>query len=183
MRVAANTAVLSFAALAVSGVAAEHLPNAASTAGRVLLPRDTPVVLMATREIRSDAVVAGTVFPLRVDRPVRIGTLIVVPVGTPAFGEVVAAKGSRTLGRNGALAVRLSYIQLGDARIALSGDLAARGRSVSPALTVRVAGPVGLFHPGNNARVKAGDLLTGVVAEDVTLDLATDPIRRIMPTP
>lgn len=151
------------AALAASGGNAGPQPP-------IVIPRDTPVVLMATREVRSDEVAPGTVFPLRVDQPVRVGGMVVVPVGTPAFGEVMTARGARRLGRVGVLEVRLSHIQLGDLRIPLAGERSARGHGGAPlALTVKLAGPIGLMHRANNAKIKAGDLLDGFVAEDVTL--------------
>lgn len=146
----------------------------------VVLLRDTPVVLLAPSEVRSDKAAAGTLFKLRVQQPISVGGDVVVPVGTTAFGQVVSAQGSGGLGKNGTMDVKLRYIQLGDARIPIEGEKAAKGVGAgSAAMAVLFVGVTGLFHRGNNAKIKAGELLSGFVSEDVTLDLSATPARRV----
>jgi hypothetical protein len=146
----------------------------------VLLPRDTPVELMATAEVSTANVSSGTRFRLRVNRPVAVGGRTVLPVGTMGFGEVVSAVDAGGLGRSGRMEARLLHIELGNAQIPLEGTTSAKGTGAGSAgVAVALAGIVGLFHRGNNAKIKAGELIHGFVAEDVLLDFSATPVRRL----
>lgn len=153
-------------------VAAAMAPTARPAA--VLLPHDTPVELMATAEVSTASALPGTVFKLRVNKPISLDGKVVVPVGTPAFGEVVAATDSGGLGKSGRMSARLLHIQLGEARIPLEGDIQAKGTgagSAGVAFAISL-NPMALFHRGNNAKIKAGEILAGFVSKDVVLDLS-----------
>lgn len=145
----------------------------------VLLPQDTPVALMAIAEVNTDKARPGDLIRFRVHQPIRVGDRIVVPAGTPAFGTVVSASDSGGLGKSGRMTARLLNIQLGDAAIPLEGDMAAKGTGAGSAgVAVLFTGLAGLFHRGNNAKIKAGEIVAGFVAGDVALDL-TGPRPRL----
>ena len=150
-------------------------PAPAARPAAVLLPHDTPVELMATAEVSTATAKPGTVFKLRVNKPVSLDGKVVVPVGTPAFGEVVTATDSGGLGKSGHMSAHLLHIQLGEARIPLEGDTQAKGTGAGSAGVAFVASlfnPLTLFHRGNNAKIKAGEILAGFVSKDVALDLS-----------
>jgi hypothetical protein len=148
----------------------------------ITIPRDTPVSLMAVNEVSTAKSGAGLRFKMRVNEAIIINGTAVVPVGTPAVGEVLAATDSGGLGKSGKMTAKLLHISLGEAEIPLEGDKTAKGSGAGSAgLAVVFAGPLGLFHRGNNAKIKAGELLSGFVSEDVTLDLDAKPIKRIKP--
>lgn len=150
----------------------------------ILVPRDTPVVLMAVSEVSTATALSGMRIRLRVHQPILIGGKIVVPVGTPAFGTVVTAEDSGGLGKSGRMTARLQYIRLGDADIPLDGDLSAKGTGAGSAgVAVLFTGVVGLFHRGNNAKIKAGEIVSAFVSEDVLLDFASSPVKRVAPLP
>lgn len=149
----------------------------------VLIRRDTPVVLMAISEVSTATAAAGTRIKLRVQQPLSVDGRIIVPVGTPAFGTVVAAEDSGGLGKSGRMTARLQHIRLGDAEIPLDGDVSAKGTGAGSAgVAVIFTGVVGLFHRGNNAKIKAGEILSAFVSEDVLLDLTSTPIKPVAPT-
>jgi hypothetical protein len=146
----------------------------------ITIPRDTPVNLMAVNEVSTAKAVAGTRFKLRVNEAIIINGKVVVPVGTAAFGEVLTAQDSGGLGKAGNMTSKLLHITLGDVEIPLEGDKSAKGTGAGSAgVAVIFAGVAGLFHRGNNAKIKAGELLSGFVSEDVTLDLDAKPIKRV----
>lgn len=166
----------SFAQTAAPVVEAAPAPQAS----RIVIPRDTPVSLMAINEVSTAKTGAGARFKMRVHEAIIINGTVVVPVGTPAFGEVLTATDSGGLGKSGKMTAKLLHISLGDAEIPLEGDKAAKGTGAGSAgVAVIFAGVAGLFHRGNNAKIKAGELLSGFVREDVALDLDTKPIKRI----
>jgi hypothetical protein len=171
----------------VSAESVESVPAEGSAAAPVPLPvtptllkRDTPVELMATKEISTADASPGTRFKLRVNHPILAAEKIVVPAGAWAFGEVVTAEDSGGLGKSGRMTARLLYLQLGDAQVPLEGQTSAKGTGAGSAgVAVLFTGVVGLFHRGNNAKIKAGELLNGFVSEDIWLDLAANPIQRV----
>lgn len=184
-----NQLVAAFAAFVASGaalaqpvtensmppmaVATEPAPPAST-----MLRRDTPIEMMATSEIRSDLAPAGTRFKLRVNKPVTVDGQTVVPVGAWAYAEVTAAKASGGLGHSGTMSTKLLYVQVGDVQIPLEGDSSTKGTGAGSAGVAILFTWAGLFHRGNNAKIKAGEIVSGFVGEDVALDLTAQPIRR-----
>lgn len=166
---------LTLAALVVAVPAPAHGP-AAST---VKIPRDTPVELMAPREISTADASAGDIFKLRVNKAITVDGRTVVPVGTLAFGQVVSARDSGGLGKSGRMTATLRYIQLGAAEIPLEGETSAKGTGAGSAgVAILFTGLAGFFHRGNNAKIKAGEILVGFVAADTALDLSGPTPRR-----
>jgi hypothetical protein len=169
--------IFALACLAASGAVAQ----APADEKLVLVPRDTPVELMATTEVSTATARPGMRVRLRVNRPVVVGGRMVIPVGTPAYGEVLEATDAGGLGKSGQMRARLTHLQLGEARIPLDGETSSMGRGAgSPAVAVAFGGVLGLFHRGNNAKIKAGELIAGFVAEDVTLELSGAVPRRVV---
>lgn len=151
-------------------------PPARSTI--LTLAQDTPIELMATAEVNTDDAKPGTIFKLRVNKAVEQEGRIVVPVGAPAFGQVITATDAGGLGKSGRMTARLLHLRLGDAEVPLEGQTSAKGASAGSAgVAFLFSGVMGLFHRGNNAKIKAGEILSGYVARDVALDLS-GPITR-----
>lgn len=167
---------------AIGLVASGAVAETDASGQRVLIPRDTPVELMATAEVSTATARPGMRFKLRVNRPVMIDGRIVIPVGTPAYGEVLDANDAGGLGKSGQLSARLTHVQFGDAVLPLEGETSSSGRGAgSPAVAVAFGGLIGLFHRGNNAKIKAGEIVAAFVAEDVALDLSGATPRRATP--
>jgi hypothetical protein len=144
----------------------------ASTQQSVMLAEDTPVELMATAEVSTADSAPGKLFKLRVNKPIFLDGRVVVPVGTPAFGQVVSAVDAGGLGKSGRMTARLLNMRVGDAEIPLTGEMSAKGTGAGSAgVAVLFTGAMGLFHRGNNAKIKAGEILMGYVAHDVSLNL------------
>jgi hypothetical protein len=165
---------------AMFAAADQTVPVAQPVAATVTIPQDTPVELMATVEVSTANVTPGTRFKLRVNQPIAIDGRTIVPVGAWAIGEVLTAKGSASLGKSGQMTARLLYLQLGDVQIPLEGDVKEKGRGAGSAGSAfLLAGWVGLFHRGNNAKIKAGEIVMAFVSKDVVLDVS-GPTARLM---
>lgn len=163
--------LLAAAALQAGNGVSAAAPAPAPTIVRV--KRDTPVELMAVNEVSTASVTPGTVFKLRLNRAIAIDGRTVIPVGTPAFGEVTAAQGAGALGHAGTMSARLVRIQFGDASIPIEGQIGEQGTGAGSAgVAILFTGVVGLFHRGNNAKIKAGEIVAGFVSDDVALDLS-----------
>jgi hypothetical protein len=162
--------------------AAAPVQAATPAAAPVLLAQDTPVELMAVSEVNTDDAKPGHIFKLRVNRAVSVDGRVVVPVGAQAFGQVLTATDAGSLGKSGRMTAKLLHLRLGEAEVPLEGQTSAKGTGAgSTGVAVIFSGWMGLFHRGNNAKIKAGEILNGYVAEDVLLDLSA-PIARRAPT-
>jgi len=168
--------------VAVLGAQPMELPRAAmpTAAATIRIDHDTPVELMALSEVSTADAKPGTIFKLRVNRAIQVDGRTIIPVGAPAFGQVIEAVDSGGLGKSGRMTAKLLGIRLGDAEIPLDGETSAKGTGAGSAgMAVLFTGVVGLFHRGNNAKIKAGEILTGFVSEDVVLDLSQPSPKRI----
>lgn len=180
--IAAFIPVLAFAQVAgTSGpLSPEIQAQAPASISSVLLKHDTPVQLMGVSEITTANVVAGNRFKLRVNQPIVVDGRTIVPIGATAFGTVLTAHDSGGLGKSGEMTTRLLHIQLGDAQIPLEGEQSAKGTGAGSAgVAVLFTGVAGLFHRGNNAKIKAGEIVSGFIAEDVELDLSGPVAKRV----
>jgi len=137
----------------------------------LLLRRDTPIHFMVVSEVTTKTHLAGHRFKLRVDKPVMIDGVTVIPVGATPWGEVLMAKKSGNVGKAGSLEAKLLYVESGGLQIPVSGTNAAKGASGGgeTALGILALGPLGLFAKGNNAKIKAGELMTGFVEQDTEI--------------
>lgn len=154
--------------------------QAVPTQKLVTLKRDTPLDLIATREISTASMKQGDLFELAVNQPVVIDGVKVIPFMTKATGEITYAAKAGGLGQNGSMSARLLYLTLGETRIPIQGDFSNEGGGAGSASMAMVfAGVVGLFHRGNNGKIKAGDHVPAFIAEDVVLDVSAAPARRV----
>lgn len=142
------------------------------TATVSILRQDTPVELMATAEVNTDKARPGDLIRFRVNRAIEINGRVAVPLGTPAFGEVTSAKDAGGLGKTGRMTAKLLRIQLGEVAIPLEGEMAAKGTGAGSAgVAILLTGIAGFFHRGNNAKIKAGEIVAGFVGSDVVLSV------------
>lgn len=137
----------------------------------LILKRDTPIHFMVVSEVTTKTHTAGHRFRLRVDKPVFVDGVLALPVGTIAWGEVLAARKSGNVGKSGSLEARLLYVDFNGYRVPISGDNSAKGAGggAETALGVLALGPFGLLAKGNNAKIKAGELMTGFVEQDTEI--------------
>jgi hypothetical protein len=172
-----------FGQAVLSPVPAVATTLAPPTEQTVVLKRDTPVELMATSEIRSDKAPPGTQFKLRLNRALIVDGATLVPIGATAFGEVTAAKASGGLGHTGAMSAKLLYISVDGVHIPLEGESSATGsKTGSVGVAVLLTGVAGLFNRGNNAKIKAGEIVSGFIAADTVFNSSSGPPRVISVT-
>jgi len=159
------------AAAVETGNTAEPVPAIAvePAIAPLVLKRDTPVHFMVVSEVTTKTHTQGHRFRLRVDKPVFVDGVLALPVGTTAWGEVLAAKKSGNAGKSGSLEARLLYVE--GYRVPISGNNEAKGAGggAETALGIIALGPLGLLAKGNNAKIKAGELMTGFVEQDTAI--------------
>ncbi|WP_109354766.1 hypothetical protein [Sphingorhabdus sp. EL138] len=136
-----------------------------------ILPADTPVHLMVLNEVTTKSHQAGHKFKLRVNKPVMLDGQVVIPVGATAWGEVTSADDSGNVGKSGKLAANLLYVEANGSKYSISGGTTSKGKSgtAETVMGVLALGPFGLFAKGNNAKIKAGELMTAFTVDDVEI--------------
>lgn len=169
--------VLPSAAIAqeqISSVAAAEAVPAVTTMSAGRLAKGTVLELMVLNEVSSRTAQPGMRIVLRLNKPLLIDGKLVLAEGTPVFGEVLDTKMSGSAGSRGQLSARLTHIQNGTQRIPVTGDMSALGKGgkSDDALKWVLAPIYAPFAPGNNAKLKAGQIVNGVIEadHDVTWD-------------
>ncbi|HEX8401472.1 MAG TPA: hypothetical protein VF628_07165 [Allosphingosinicella sp.] len=152
----------------------------------ILVEQDTLIRLMVLNEVSTKTVKPGERFVLRVDEPVVVAGRTIIPVGAKAWGEVLSAEGSGAGGKSGKLAVRLLHVDVGGAQLPISGESQAKGESgtkqvVLGAIGLGLLAPLALLAPGNNAKLKAGEIFNAYLTGDMMFDPATSTFTQAGP--
>lgn len=140
-------------------------PMAPQSETEPLLTPGTPVRLMVLKEINSRSAHLGDRFKLRVDEPIYLNGVPVVPVGATAWGEIASIEKNGAVGKGGRLGVKLLYLDLPSGHVPLRGEHADKGDGNGAGVVLAVVGfgLLGLLTGGDSARLKAGDTFTGYV--------------------
>jgi hypothetical protein len=116
----------------------------------------------------------GQRFHLTTSEPVIVNGFTVIPVGTPAEGEITDVRNKGMWGKSGHLAARLLYMTVNGRQIRLSGtfdDKGVAGGWGAAAVSAFVFLPAGFFMTGTSAKIPAGAIVKSFVDEDVPLAL------------
>lgn len=100
-----------------------------------------------------------------------------IAAGYRGRGVVQSAKKRRMMGQAGQLNIALDYIKIGDTKIRVRANKGKEGEGhmgATVALTV-LFGPLGLLKHGDDVVINDGTIITGYVADDVTLPLPLAP--------
>nr|WP_236617731.1 hypothetical protein [Sphingobium ummariense] len=116
----------------------------------------------------------GQHFRLSVVEPVAVGGQVVIPVGSPAMGEVTEVRNKGMWGKSGHLTASLLYVSVNGRQIRLSGTFDDKGVTGTAGVVAAVAlvPVVGFFTTGTSARIAAGSQVKGFIGEDVPLVFA-----------
>ncbi|HEX8571230.1 MAG TPA: hypothetical protein VF759_00610 [Allosphingosinicella sp.] len=122
----------------------------------------------------------GYRFQLETSEPVIVDGVTVIPVGSPAVGEITNARNKGMWGKSGKLNARILYVTVNGRQIRLTGqfdDKGTAGGIAAVAVSAVVFLPAGFFMTGTSAKVPAGAIVKAFVDEDVPLAMAAAPIQ------
>lgn len=116
----------------------------------------------------------GQHFRLSVIEPVLVSGQTVIPVGSPAIGEITEVRNKGMWGKSGHLTASLLSVSVNGRQIRLSGTFDDKGVTGTAGVVGAVAllPVVGFFTTGTSARVHAGSQVKGFIGEDVPLIFA-----------
>ena len=154
--------------------AAPPAPIAAPAMTSAILRVGTEVPLRLSQELTTQGkkLRVGDRFHLETSEPVMIQGVNVIPVGSPAMGEITDARNKGMWGKSGHLAARILYVTVNGRQIRLSGafdDKGVAGGVGAVAVSAIVFLPAGFFMTGTSAKVPAGTIIKSFVDEDVPL--------------
>jgi hypothetical protein len=136
---------------------------------------EVPLRLRDTLTTRGKQLRVGQRFQLETSEPVMVQGVTVIPVGSPAVGEITDVRNKGMWGKSGHLGARILYVTVNGRQIRLSGafdDKGVAGGVGAVAVSAIVFLPAGFFMTGTSAMVPAGTTMKAYVDEDVPLALA-----------
>lgn len=152
-------------------------PIAAPVTANAILRVGTEVPLRLSEELttKGKQLRVGQRFHLETAEPVLVQGVNVIPVGSPAVGEITDVRNKGMWGKSGHLAARILYVTVNGRQIHLSGtfdDKGVAGGVGAVAVSAIVFLPAGFFMTGTSAKVPAGSIVKAFVDEDVPLTIA-----------
>jgi hypothetical protein len=172
--------------LAASGAVAQPTSTAAVQPGAAIpaLPASSAILRVGTEvplrlseelTTKGKKLRVGYRFHLETSEPVIVQGVTVIPVGTPAVGEITDVRNKGMWGKSGHLNARILYLTVNGRQIRLSGqfdDKGVAGGVGAVAVSAIVFLPAGFFMTGTSAKVPAGAIVKSFVDEDVALAFA-----------
>ena len=154
----------------VAPIAAPAITNAILRVGTVVPLRLSEELTTKGKKLR-----VGDRFHLETSEPIIVQGVNVIPVGSPAVGEITDARNKGMWGKSGHLAARILYVTVNGRQIRLSGafdDKGVAGGVGAVAVSTLIFLPAGFFMTGTSARLPIGTIVKGFVDEDVPLAMA-----------
>jgi hypothetical protein len=167
VQAAAPQATIQTAPVATAPIAAPVATNAILRVGTVVPLRLSEELTTKGKKLR-----VGNRFHLETSEPVLVNGVTVIPVGSPAVGEITDVRNKGMWGKSGHLAARLLYVTVNGRQIRLSGafdDKGVAGGVGAVAVSAIVFLPAGFFMTGTSALVPAGTVVKSFIDEDVPL--------------
>lgn len=160
-------------------------PVGATAQSAVVIPAASPNVLRAGTPVALRLIEGLTTkekiarindrVRLEVAEAVTVNGAVIIPVGSPATGELTDVRNKGMWGKSGRIVGRVLSVNANGRTIRLSGTFDSKGGSGTAgavAVSAVVFAPAGFFMTGKSAEMPAGTMLRGFVEEDVPFALA-----------
>jgi hypothetical protein len=144
----------------------------ATTSAVLRVGTEIPLRLVEELTTKGKKLRVGQRFHLETSEPVMVQGVSVIPVGSPAVGEITDVRNKGMWGKSGHLGARILYVTVNGRQIRLSGAFDDKGVAggVGAALVSGIVFlPAGFFMTGTSALVPAGSIVKSFVDEDVPL--------------
>jgi hypothetical protein len=158
-----------------TGVPAAPISAPVTTNAILRVGTVVPVRLSEELTTKGKKLRVGHRFRLETSEPVVMNGVTVIPVGSPAVGEITDVRNKGMWGKSGHLGARILYVTVNGRQIRLSGafdDKGVAGGIGAVAVSALVFLPAGFFMTGTSAMVPAGTIIKAFTDEDVPLAMA-----------
>ena len=111
----------------------------------------------------------GQRFQLETAEPITIGGMTVIPIGSPATGEVTEVRNKGMWGKSGRINGRVLYVRANGRQIRMSGQLDDKGTTGTAGVVgaIAVLPIAGFFVTGTSANIPLGAPVNAFIDEDV----------------
>jgi hypothetical protein len=135
---------------------------------QLVLPANTVIELEVVDFVGSNTNKPGDFFHLRLAKDVMLGSVVLIPAGTSAIGQVVHATKSGTGGKGGELILAARYIDAPQGQIKLRSSFGAAGKDrTKTAIGMTIAvGALGMLVKGKQVELPAGSPISARIAVD-----------------
>jgi hypothetical protein len=159
---------LTVSAPVAAPIAAPVMTNAVLRVGT-----EVPLRLVEELTTKGKQLRVGSRFHLETSEPVLVQGVNVIPVGSPAMGEITDVRNKGMWGKSGHLAARVLYVTVNGRQIRLSGAFDDKGVTGTAGVVAAIVfvPVVGFFTTGTSAKVPSGSIVKGFVDEDVALSI------------
>lgn len=133
---------------------------------------ELPLRLLEELTTKGKQLRVGNRFHLETSEPLLVNGVTVIPIGSPAVGEITDVRNKGMWGKSGHLTARLLYVTVNGRQIRLSGgfdDKGVAGGVGAVAVSAVVFLPAGFFMTGTSAKIPQGTVLKAFIDEDVPL--------------
>lgn len=164
----------------VSGAAGAQTPAvtppiAAPFTSSAILRVGTEVPLKLSEELttKGKALKVGQRVKMETAENVLVQNVVVIPVGSPAVGEIIDVRNQGMWGKSGHFGARVLYLTANGRQIRLSGAFDEKGTAggIGAVGAAAIFLPAGFFIKGTNAKLPIGTPVKGFVDEDVQLSM------------
>ena len=168
-------------------------PQAPATATILPSPADnmihvgTPISLKLMEQVttKEKQTHVGQRINLEVSEAVELAGHVVIPVGTPAVGEITEVRNKGMWGKSGHLTAQVRYLRLGSRQIRISGTFDEKGTTGTAGVVAAVAFvPIaGFFMTGTSADLPVGLPVKAFIDEDlpVAFNAPATPAPLVVP--
>jgi hypothetical protein len=158
-------------AAAPAGVAPAPILAGAADANVLRAGTSVPLTMAEPLTTKGKNLKVGQRFQLQTAAPVTVNGVTVIPVGSPATGEITEVRNKGMWGKSGRINARVLYVRANGRQIRLSGQLDDKGTTGTAGVVGAVALlPVaGFFMTGTSANIPLGAPVTAFVDEDVAV--------------
>lgn len=160
----------------VSNTPAPSVVPQVAPSGQAVLRTGTEVPLRLSEQLttKNKAVRVGQRFRMTVAEDIKVDGQTVIPVGSPAVGEITDVRNKGMWGKSGHIGAQILYVQVNGRQIRLSGTFDDKGVTGTAGVVAAIAlVPIaGFFTTGTSANIPSGGAVKGFVDEDVPLSFA-----------
>lgn len=186
--VPSQKAVSSSASTSTGQAVAGRAPASGIIAANAVLRNGTEIPLRVSEELttKGKKLRVGNRFRLETSEPVIVQGVTVIPVGSPAVGEITDVRNKGMWGKSGHLTARLLYVTANGRQIRLSGafdDKGVAGGIGATAVAAIVFLPAGFFMTGTSAKIPMGTVVKGFIDEDVPLAIPSEVQTMVIGAP
>jgi hypothetical protein len=133
---------------------------------------EVPLRLLEELTTKGKKLRVGNRFRLETSEPLLVNGVTVIPIGSPAVGEITDVRNKGMWGKSGHLNARLLYVTVNGRQIRLSGAFDDKGKAGgvgAVAVSAVVFLPAGFFMTGTSAKIPQGTVVRAFIDEDVPL--------------